>query len=383
MDPSTQSSFSNRLSVLQEQPYNAEPDLVALVAQPYTPDELIYCRNHSPVKCLEADTFTLSVRGLVQNALQFRLDDLKRIFPRVEVVAALQCAGNRRKTMAERKKRNVDGVKWNEGVICNVRWAGVSMRQLLLAAGVRPPAEHDKPLHLCMGSHIAACSDDNWFGTSISLEKAMDEEGDVIIAYEMNGHPLTPEHGYPFRVVVPGYTGVRWVKWVDSILVSDREPDNFYHKRDYKVLPEEVCSRDQAHAGGWWCKVPPLQFNPLNSVVASVSLRTSPQTFLCVKGYAMAGVTGQVKAVEVSIDSGRTWRDAHITYQEGKWSWTLWEATLELSDAAERVWCRAIDESGAVQPADSDWNLRGLAYSGYGEIDLRKVEGNVGRSCRL
>ncbi|TFK50008.1 molybdopterin binding oxidoreductase [Heliocybe sulcata] len=375
MDPSTQTPFSNRLTVLQEQPYNAEPDTAALIAHPYTPDELIYCRNHSPIKSLDAAAFTVSIGGIVQNALQFKLEELKRIFPRVEVVAALQCAGNRRKVMGERKKRNVDGVKWNEGVICNVKWAGVSMRQLLLAAGVRTQSG----LHLCMGSHVVACSDDNWFGTSIPLDKAMDEEGDVILAYEMNGRALTPNHGYPFRVVVPGYTGVRWVKWVDSIIVSERQPDNFYHKRDYKVLPQEV-----THSGGWWCKIDPLQFNPLNSVVASVSHRSVPTPSLYIKGYAMAGSSGQVKTVEVSVDTGRTWHKADITYQEGRWSWTLWEVSIDISGSLpERVWCRAVDESGAVQPADSDWNLRGLAYCGYGEKDLTRVEGNVGRDCRL
>jgi len=201
----------------------------------------------------------------------------------------------------------------------------------------------------------------------------------------MNGHPLTPEHGYPFRIVVPGYTGVRWVKWVDSIIVSDREPDNFYHKRDYKVLPEEVATRDQAHSGCWWSKTKPLQFNSLNSVVASVSHCSAPTPSLFVKGYAMKGSGGQVKTVEVTADCGRTWHKAGITYQEGRWSWTLWEVLIDVSSGItpERVWCRAIDESGAIQPADSSWNLRGLAYCGYGEKDLTKFEGNVGRDCRL
>ena len=121
-------------------------------------------------------------------------------------------------------------------------------------------------------------------------------------------------------------------------------------------------------ANAYWSKVPPLQANPLNSVV--VSARTE-NTTLHVCGYAVGGPDGQVSRVSVTIDEGQSWQQTQITYQEGRWSWTLWEATVPLpvgkTEHHGRVLSRAEDEQGHVQDSDTDWNLRGVAYSGYGE----------------
>jgi sulfite oxidase len=206
----------------------------------------------------------------------------------------------------------------------------------------------------------------------------------------MNGKPLRPEHGFPFRVVVPGYSGARWVKWVDQITVSQKESENFYQQRDYKVLPPEVsCSlthplilvlifatitpqvetHEQAEA--YWSKVPPLLANPLNSVIASANI---DHQHLHVNGYAVGESERQVKKVSVSVDEGTSWWSAKITYQEGRWSWTLWEATVPLPDGKTeyhgKVYSRAEDESGNQQSRDTDWNLRGVAYSGFGEQEF-------------
>lgn len=202
--------------------------------------------------------------------------------------------------------------------------------------------------------------------------------------FQMNGKPLLPDHGFPFRVVVPGYSGARWVKWVDQITISQRESENFYYQKDYKVLPPEVnewssptsvdganyAIQVQTHeqAQVYWAKVPPLQCNPLNSVIASVRVDNST---LHATGYAVGGSTGQVNQVEISVDGGLSWMPAKITYQEGRWSWTLWEATVRLpggkTEHHGKVCSRAKDESGNLQAPDTDWNLRGVAYSGYGE----------------
>jgi len=185
----------------------------------------------------------------------------------------------------------------------------------------------------------------------------------------MNGRPLTPDHGFPFRMVVPGYTGARWVKWVDQITVAERESENYYQQKDYKVLPVKVQTHEMADEEDWWSKIPPILANPLNSAVASVKI--VGQDKLQVKGYATRGATGQVIEVEVSADEGQTWQTATIAYEEGRWSWTLWEALLKkplgLKDQRVTVWSRAVDESGESQQLDTDWNLRGVAYSAVGE----------------
>jgi sulfite oxidase len=174
-----------------------------------------------------------------------------------------------------------------------------------------------------------------------------------------------------------------------------------YNEQHLYVSLFQVSSHEQAEAGGWWDKVPPLMSNVLNSAIASVDVmlsasKTSTLTedsshTIHARGYAVGGAAGgQVQRVEASADRGRTWEDARIVYREGRWSWVVWEATLDVkipsrgnrrsrdgnedgsaeqakdSETETEVWCRATDESGVVQMAECDWNLRGVAYNAYG-----------------
>ncbi|KAI9061206.1 molybdopterin binding oxidoreductase [Trametes sanguinea] len=375
MDYTDEVPHSDLLVVRADQPFNAEPTAAALVEFPITPEELIYCRNHGPVIEYDDDTFTLQVDG-VEGSRIFTMKELREEFPRVEVVAALQCAGNRRKEMDEVKK--VHGVLWNDGVICNARWAGAPLRDVLLSVGVDP--ESLVNWHVWFASHVTKCQDDDYYGGSIPLGKAMSVDDDVLLAYEvryffevyrsatslplfqMNGQPLSPDHGYPIRVVVPGYLGARWVKWVDSISLSPDESPNFYQQRDYKILPEEVDTKEKA--ASMWSKVPSLTTLPLNSVVGSVTRRD--EDAILVKGYAIGSGDVQVAKVEVSIDDGATWHEARITYQDGKWSWTLWQALLEHVPPSGVVYSRAIDRHGEMQDREGKWNMRGVAYNPWG-----------------
>jgi len=198
---------------------------------------------------------------------------------------------------------------------------------------------------------------------------------------------LSPDHGYPLRVVVPGYTGARWVKWVDRITLATDESPNFYQQRDYRILPSHV--ETPAQAAPYWTKIPSIQSLPVNSVIASVSISpnqvgaTLDENMLIVKGYAMGagGDGGRIAGVEVSADQGRSWKEATLTYQEGRWSWTLWECELDVSGTKEAqvettissegkrelgLLCRARDEKGDIQKPECAWNLRGVAYNAYG-----------------
>lgn len=146
----------------------------------------------------------------------------------------------------------------------------------------------------------------------------------------------------------------------------------------------QVTTRHKADSENWWFKIPPIQDNPINSVVATVNLvHTNSANVdhdsynLLTRGYALSG-SGQIEKVEVSTNEGQTWVPAKITYQEGRWSWTLWEAHLNLPTDGENrqpvegakqvtIWSRATDENGAQQVPDCDWNLRGVAYCAVGE----------------
>lgn len=193
----------------------------------------------------------------------------------------------------------------------------------------------------------------------------------------MNGKPLTPNHGHPVRVVVPGVTGARWVKWLDRITVQNEHCKNHYVQYDYKVLPPEAIDSEKANE--YWMTVPPLLDMPINSVVASPNngdtVEMSNDGEIEVKGYAVPqGRCGPVTRVEVSGDRGKTWVDAHLKDTElkghslnDKWSWRLWKVSLPMEMGTGRVvFSRATDAGGNVQQETSPWNLRGVAYNGYG-----------------
>lgn len=135
----------------------------------------------------------------------------------------------------------------------------------------------------------------------------------------------------------------------------------------------QATSHEQADNDSYWSKVPPLQTTPLNSAIAVVEVAT---TTLYAKGYAVSGSNGQIDRVEISLDEGDTWHSTQIIYQEGRWSWTLWETRMELSEkerTSGKIWSRAIDESGRTQSRDTSWNLRGVAFSGFGEWIVQSV----------
>lgn len=201
----------------------------------------------------------------------------------------------------------------------------------------------------------------------------------MLIVAKMNGKPLSVNHGFPLRIVAPGIAGARSVKWLDRITVQATESGNFYQQYDYKVLPPEATDKETAKMH--WNVTPAIQDMPINSVVAlpqtGETLRNSSQ--IVVKGYALPqGDQGPVTRVEVSADDGDTWMDATIVdgaRDRGRWSWALWEIQITLEKGENRrILSRATDAGGNVQGASPEWNLRGVAYNGYGEArNLRVV----------
>ncbi|KAH6913249.1 sulfite oxidase [Coprinopsis sp. MPI-PUGE-AT-0042] len=359
-------AHSSLLIVQGQVPFNAEPTAAALVEFPVTPEDLVYCRNHGPVREFDEASYTVKLGGMLKQEGQWTVPELKNGFEKKEVVAALQCAGMRRKEMGALKP--VNGVPWGDGVIANCKWGGVSLRDMLLSLGVKADSDELQHLHVSFASYATLCQDDKYYGASIPLAKVMQEEGDVLLAYEMNDEPLSPDHGGPLRVVVPGYLGARWVKWVDTITITSDESPNFYQQLDYKILPPHVDTK--AKAKEYWAKYPCMTSLPLNSVVGTAYVENAAAAVkkLVVKGYATPGEKGNVKSVEVTLDEGKTWSSATITYQEGRWSWTVWEAEIESEQVGEHgtVRSRAIDTEGLQQPQECAWNLRGVAFNAWG-----------------
>ena len=190
----------------------------------------------------------------------------------------------------------------------------------------------------------------------------------------MNGEPLPVNHGYPVRAIVPGIAGCRSVKWLQRITVQEEESKNFYQQHDYKILPPQAVDAEAAKE--YWHITQSLQDMPVNSIIASprndevITLR--PNGTYEVKGYALpCGDQGPVRKVEVSIDNGNTWLDAKLSDESkrgGKWSWVLWSIVVILSKGkGKKILSRAIDAGGNTQDPRPTWNLRGVAYNGYGE----------------
>ena len=179
----------------------------------------------------------------------------------------------------------------------------------------------------------------------------------------MNGVPLPVNHGFPVRIIVPGVSGCRSVKWMDEITVQSEESINFYQRYDYKRLPP--AATDKQSAKRYWDITPALQDMPINSVITEPqngdTIRLPPSGVIEIKGYALPqGDQGPVVKVEYSVDDGRTWESAKISSSNSskeKWSWALWKATVRLHRGENRrILSRATDKGGNVQTGQPVWS---------------------------
>ncbi|KAJ7578123.1 Oxidoreductase, molybdopterin-binding domain-containing protein [Mycena floridula] len=374
-------AHSSRLTTVQAQePFNAEPPVEDLVEFNITPEELVYARNHGAVREFSSAEYNITVR-LPSGAHRILLPELKERFSMVTVEAAMQCAGNRRSTMAKITGKEVKGVSWDEAVIANCLWGGVRLRDVLVGLGLD---ENLDDMHVHFASHATECFDDNlpveekphsYYGSSIPVRKALSLEDDVLLAYEMNGEELSPDHGGPLRVVVPGYLAARWVKWLTYITVAPLESDNFYMSRDYRILPPTILSKPQAEAEGAWEKVPAMTVMPISSVIATAYVKGEGKIY--VKGYAVPRFDDPAMSckslpsetsISLTTDAGKTWYPTTVVYRGGRWGWVIWEGEIPVpkSTKSVEIFSRAT-APGDSQPKEAEWNLRGVAWNGWGK----------------
>lgn len=218
------------------------------------------------------------------------------------------------------------------------------------------------------------------YGASVPIAKAMDPRGDVLLAYEMNGQPLTRDHGYPLRVIVPGVAGCRSVKWVTKIIASDEESRSFWQRFDYKTFSPNV-DWDSVD----WNASPAIQNLPVTSAITSPAQGTlierdgDDELTVLVKGYAWSGGGNGIIRVDVSIDGGQTWQDANlerVKQDAGRsWAWALWQCEVEIPKDHEgplHIVAKATDESCNTQPerAEGIWNLRGVACNTWPKVTV-------------
>jgi DMSO/TMAO reductase YedYZ molybdopterin-dependent catalytic subunit len=293
------------------------------IVQPITPNELFYCVTKNVVDPkVNVDLWHLEIGGLVQNAATWRFQDLVGFKPTTQETT-LMCISN-----------GLDA-----GLISNAAWKGFPLRDLLDQAGV-----------LSGAARVRLHGADNYTDT-IPLEKAMDPT--TLLAYEMNGAPLPDRHGYPLRVIVPGYFGEKHVKWLTRIEVGDANAKGFYEKQGWGpdfIVP----TRSRIDAPDDWA------FVSLGKLTAPIE----------VKGIAFGGDRG-ISRVELSFDDGQTWNDAEIYYAGGDLAWSLWKAEWTPPGAGDySLVVRATDAEGNVQEWEED---RGpfSGVSGLHKINVR------------
>ena len=353
--------MTDQLIVYSKSPYNAEPSLARLRASYKTPQADFYVRCHGNVPQVSLETFALAVDGLVAKPLRLSMEDLAAFAER-SVEAVMQCAGNRRADM--HAMRPVSGDPWDAGAIGNAKWSGVSLAEVLDAAGI----DRKRARHVAFHALDDCKVDDKRFryGASIPIEKAL--SGDVLLANAMNDEPLAPEHGFPLRVVVPGYAGVRSPKWLCRIEVSDRPSDCPIQAADYKMLPPDITSTDNID----WTRGVTINELPVNSAIceppAHAQLLAGPSTL---RGWAMA--TGRaIPRVDVSVDGGHSWHQAQVESAPSPWSWTFWSSEVELPAGEHELVVRAWDDAGQTQPSSpgDTWNVKGYLSAAWHRVPV-------------
>lgn len=322
-----------------------------------TPIERFFVRSHHYVPTVDAAAWKLELSGKVNTPLSLSMDDLKKL-PRVELVSVLECAGNGRGLF----EPSMAGLQWTYGSVGNGRWAGVRLADVLKRAGVQPGAVEV----LFDGADVPVGKQPE-FQRGIPFNKAMDPN--TILAYEMNGAPLTRDHGFPLRVVVPGWAGDCWVKWLTRIEVRDTEFDGFFMKTAYRHPGKPVAPGSA---------VDPAQMKPvttlqIKSVIAShADGQDIGLTAQKLRGAAWSNES-PVSLVEVSTDGGRTWRTARLGKDAARFGWRQWEFDwTPPQEAYYTVMVRARNAAGDAQPFTQEWNP-----SGYGHNVVHAVRLNA------
>ncbi|KAL4308129.1 hypothetical protein GQ457_01G027850 [Hibiscus cannabinus] len=352
-------------------PFNCEPPLNRLMHHGFiTPVPLHFVRNHGAVPKASWDDWTVEITGLVRRPMKLTMDQLVNDFQSREFPVTLVCAGNRRKE--QNMVKQTVGFNWGPSVISTSVWRGVPLCDVLKRCEIF--GKKRGALNVCFeGAEHLPCG--GGYGTSIKKEFAMDPSRDIILAYMQNGERLTPDHGFPVRIITPGFIGGKMVKWLKRIIVTTKESENYYHHRDNKVLPSHVDS-ELADSEAWWYK-PEYVINELNvnSVITSPShdeilpinswTTQSPYTL---RGYAYSGGGRKVTRVEITMDGGESWYLCTLDHPErankyGRyWCWCFWSLEVEVLDllGAKEIAVRAWDQSFNTQPEKLIWNLMGM-----------------------
>jgi sulfite oxidase len=328
-----------------------------------TPNEDFYIRNHHPVPIVEGNPLDYKI-DLLNNKKQYSIQELIDTYKVHNITVSLQCGGNRRKQLNQISKTS--GTSWDIGAMSTAVWSGIKLSNLLQEV----PINKEKFVNFTSIDGLQV---------SIPISKALEPSQDVLLAYKMNGEQIPPDHGYPLRLIVPGYVGIRNIKWLKTIEISEEEVSgNWQQGIAYKQLPPNIKDVSRVDLKDYQTTYE----MPVQSCIvypkSDDEIIIDSDGNLTIKGYAWSGGGRNIIRVDLSIDDGKTWEQATLT--DGKnqeynraWAWTLWEYKINLKGQKKlKIICKAADSSYNTQPEKKEqvWNVRGINNNSWHSVEI-------------
>jgi DMSO/TMAO reductase YedYZ molybdopterin-dependent catalytic subunit len=340
----TETAADHDLVVHRVHPLNCETAIPALVGGVVMPNARFYVRNHFETPSIDASNWRLTVGGLVERPVQLNLRDLQNMRSH-SLVATLECAGNGRSMFDP----PVDGEQWHLGAVSTAEWTGVPLAEVLDRAGAQGGA-----CQVVFRGADHGIVDQSRppvpFERSLALDDARNSE--ALLAYAMNGEPLPTEHGFPLRLIVPGWYAVASVKWLAEIELTGTPFEAFFQTERYYF---------ESQRDGTTVREP-VRLQRVRSVITSPISNTEVDAGkLTIRGVAWSGAA-PIAGVDVRVGDG-PWQPAQLIGERRRHSWQWWELLTEVDErGATTLRSRATDLAGRVQPEHPDWNR--LGYGG-------------------
>jgi DMSO/TMAO reductase YedYZ molybdopterin-dependent catalytic subunit len=315
-----------------------------------TPLERLFVRSHHYTPKVDLGTWKLKIGGRVSKPVELTFEQIQKM-PKVEVVAVMECAGNGRSFF----EPSMAGLQWEHGAVGNVKWGGVRLADVLKLAGV-----DEKAVEVIFDGADTPVGTQSDFQRGIPLNRAMSPE--VMLAYEANGQPLPTSHGFPLRVVVPGWASDSWTKWLVGIQVLDKPFEGFYMKTAYRH-PGKAAKPGTA--------VDPAQMVPVTRLKPK-SVLTFPTHNAQVEvgkpinitGVVWSGGGAPVTVGQISVDGGATWENVRPSTYNGPFAWRSVLLTYTPPEEGYyRILIRAGDNTGEIQPNIQSWNPSGYGWN--------------------
>lgn len=356
LDPADacQDAVEAGLLVHRVYPLNGEMSVRDLAGGAVVPNGRFYLRNHFDIPNLDGESYRLSVGGLVERSLSLSMRDLHNLHTESRVVT-LECAGNGRSLFDPA----VPGEAWGLGAVSTAEWTGVPLIEVLERAGLRPGAT-ELTFRGADGGLVEGNDAPIRFERGLSFDQI--READALLAYEMNGEPLSSPHGYPLRLIVPGWYAVASVKWLTEIVVTDKPCEAHYQTEKYWYQWVRNGRDERA----------PVTLVGVRALISSPDQGESlPRGETAIRGVAWSGAES-ISRVDVSLNDG-PWREARLVGERRRSAWQWWELITRLEQTGPlAVRARATDMAGRTQPERAEWNRLG-----YGNNSIHSVTAQV------